>query len=164
MTNRIPLTKALASQLLKKRRDAGVSQYELADQLGWVRSKIKRIEKAEVASIETQDLSQLERALGNVQGGAAVSVSRAKPVIAHLAGKIGNSTGCFSDPKPVQRRMFKNLKFFQVSMTKQVQPGSLLGSRIELQGVRGRVQGVEATQDQYPLREGDQVVIAVRPS
>lgn len=156
MTNRIPLTKALASQLLKKRRDAGVSQYELADQLGWVRSKIKRIEKAEVASIETQDLSQLERALGNVKD-MVPSPTRAP-------GKIGNSTGCFSDPKPVQRRMFKNLKFFQVSMTKQVQPGSLLGSRIELQGVRGRVQGVEATQDQYPLREGDQVVIAVRPS
>ena len=156
MMERVQLTRSMATQLLKKRQAAGMSQYELADQLGWVRSKIKRIEKAEVSSIDAQDLTQLERVLDRVKDRV--------PSPTAVPGKIGNSTGCFSNPKPVKRRMFKNLKFFEVSMTKQVQPGSLLGSRIELGGVRGHINGVEATQDQYPLREGDQVVIAIWPS
>ena len=60
---RVPFTSKNASGLRKMRKQRGLTQYQLAEKLGWVRSKIKRLEKHEVSSIHEDDLVALANAL-----------------------------------------------------------------------------------------------------
>jgi len=59
MQNRLVLTEEAARDFARMRRDAGVTQYEVADLLSWPRSKVKRIECAETKTISQEDFLAL---------------------------------------------------------------------------------------------------------
>lgn len=59
MQNRLVLTEEAAHEFARLRRDAGVTQYEVADLLSWPRSKVKRIECAETKTISQEDFLDL---------------------------------------------------------------------------------------------------------
>ena len=56
---RVKLPKHIANDLRKLRERSGLTQYELADQSGLTRSKIKRIEKGEVSTIVQKELDKI---------------------------------------------------------------------------------------------------------
>jgi transcriptional regulator with XRE-family HTH domain len=56
---RVNFTKKDAHALCRMRKAREMTQYELAEALGWPRSKIKRLEKHEVKSIEENDLAAI---------------------------------------------------------------------------------------------------------
>lgn len=56
---RVKLPKHIANDLRKLRERSGLTQYQLADQSGLTRSKIKRIEKGEVSTIVQQELDKI---------------------------------------------------------------------------------------------------------
>lgn len=156
---RIKLTKDRATALLEARTQAGVSQYELADRLGWVRSKIKRLEKGEVQSIEEVDLELLEAEL-NVQESSKPREVVSKPRSSDNVVPMFKRGELFTRVQWVPRRVEgQNQVFFRVKMKTQVDVDALLGTPLELMGYAGRVHGVENAVGQDPLRPGDSVVI-----
>ena len=161
---RIKLTKNKAQELLRARERAGKSQYEVADSLGWVRSKIKRIEKAEIQSIDEDDLKQLEQFLSVKESSSKKAESATKS--SEKGGKLltmFKSDKLFTKVRHLMDRhqaRTLNQVFFEVTMGKAMSAEELLNVRkVELLGVVGSINGVENTQDQDPLRPGDRVVI-----
>ena len=160
---RVKLTKTKAEQLRVARARLGVSQYELADEFGWVRSKIKRLEKCEVQSIEKDDLERLEKRLGvKESGGPRVEVKVKKT----RSSKSGNVVPLFDGRKTFESVQFlpgrtngNNCAFFRVKMARQVDVDTLMGTPLELAGYSGKVHGIENMVGQDPLRPGDVTVI-----
>lgn len=60
---RVKLPKHIANDIRKLRERSGLTQYELADQAGLTRSKIKRIEKGEVSTIVQKELDAIMQIL-----------------------------------------------------------------------------------------------------
>lgn len=140
---RVHLTKKKAEGLKAARVQAGKSQYELANELGWVRSKIKRLEKGEVQTIDESDLKALEQKLAahpDVQEvkifregiGKARSSSKSEffEEVAYLADREASPGGV-------------NCAFFRVRMRKTMIVRELMGVELELEGRRGRIHGIE---------------------
>lgn len=158
---RIKLEVKKALELADARGKSGLSQYELADELGWPRSKIKRIEKAEVQTIEEGDLKRLEEALD------VKDLGRTRVEVTIKKKKRG------ADVVPLFRRgeLFERVQFmparltgdncayFRVKMAKQVDVDSLMGTPLELAGYSGKVHGVENVGGQDQLRPGEVLVI-----
>lgn len=152
MTNRIPLTKKLTQELLRSRKDLGFSQYELANKLGWVRSKIKRIEKAEVSTVDEGDLKALDDVLGTTSVQGAAPKKR--------ISKVPFSKVPFS--KAVRKRKnsrYKNQAFFTVTLREDRVPEELIGLEFECDGIRGPIHGVESTQTQKLIRAGERILV-----
>ena len=164
---RIKLTKNKAQELLRAREGSGKSQYEVADALGWVRSKIKRIEKAEISTIDEDDLVQLERFLNVQESSSKKAPAKKTPVTSSEKGaqiiSMFKPDKLFSKVRHLLDRhteKTRNQVFFEVTMAQQMSAEELLNVRkVELLGVTGSINGVENTQDQTPLRAGDRVVI-----
>jgi len=177
---RVKLTKKMAETIRKTRAAVNVSQYELADALGWVRSKIKRLEKAEVATIGVEDLMMLENVFQlqwdqkvdfNVQESSSNKAvpakgSSKKTVLSPTEKKSSSKTkmgALFSSVRHLPERKLglkSSQVFFEVTVVKTMTAEELLGvRRIELLGVEGSINGVENTQNQIPIRAGDRVVI-----
>lgn len=138
---RTPLTKAKAQQLLSARTRSGLSQYELAAKLGWVRSKIKRIERAEVSSIVADDLRRLESAIGL---DPTPSAEENEDVVV-LLGEVRPAT-------PHQM-------FVRARVMVSTPPHELLGYQVHEAGHTRAVHGVEHATTQDPLKPGDEVVL-----
>jgi len=144
---RIKLKVQQALELARARKKKGLSQYELAEQLGWPRSKIKRIEKAEVQSIEEEDLKTLRKKL-NVKESATKRAS-SKKRSSRKKEKSDRSKGPRTD----------NQRLFLVKMLQGMKPEELIGEPMRAGGVSGHIHGVENTKDQDPLKAGDEVVL-----
>jgi len=161
---RVALTKKMAEELLHARERASKSQYEIADELGWVRSKIKRIEKAEIKTIDEADLKQLAQLLG-VKDLSTKRLSSKKRSTSSGAKVISlfKVKGLFTKVRHLPLRSLaggKNVLFFEVTMAKDMTAEQLLEVRkVDLLGVTGSINGVENTQDQNPIRAGDRVSI-----
>jgi transcriptional regulator with XRE-family HTH domain len=157
---RVTLTKKKAQELFRAREATGKSQYEVAEELGWVRSKIKRLEKAEVKTILEEDLQTLEEYLGvqesSSKEGAPVKKRSSRKVISMFKAE-----DLFSNVLHLpERTTGKNLQFFEVTMAKTMSAEDLHRVReIELLGVMGSINGVENSQSQVPIPAGDRVVI-----
>lgn len=164
---RVKLKVQKALELAEARKRKGLSQYELADQLKWPRSKIKRIEKAEVLTIEEKDLKKLCKRLGVKVPSNVLEPAQKKALSKKRSSRKSNVVSMFKEEglftnvfHLVDRTGWKNQVFFEVTMAKEMKAEELLrvGS-IELLGVTGSINGVENTIDQNPLRYGDRVVI-----
>lgn len=158
---RVKLTKTKAEQLRVARARLGLSQYELADEFGWVRSKIKRLEKCEVQSIEKDDLERLEKRLGVKESNGPrveVKIKKARSSRGNVVSLFGGKT--FESVQFLPGRTNgNNCAFFRVKMARQVDVDSLMGTPLELAGYSGKVHGIENMIDQDPLRPGDVTVI-----
>lgn len=174
---RIDLNLTEAANIKKARMAKGFSQYQLAEQLGWVRSKVKRIEKFEVSTIERADLESLWRVLDGsfVKGCKTEEVQQELSFCA--ASKSSSDMGeeperkicrpvregvaedLFTNVYFVPRRMGVNQAFFKVTMKKGMKPDQLLRTKVAILGYEGVVHGVENDTMQDPLRAGDQVIL-----
>lgn len=151
---RTKLTKAKAQQLLQAREMARISQYELAKKLGWVRSKIKRLEKGEVQSIEEEDLKRLEEVLGLSNSDNVIVL---EPLKSRGVFKEGLP---FDVVKKEERHVGgDNQVFFRVRMTTKMKPADLLRRTVEIHGYEGAIHGVESLKSQGSLKIGDEVLI-----
>lgn len=131
-----------------------MSQYELAAKLGWVRSKIKRLEKGEVASIDEEDLEAIEKELGISSSDNVIVLEPKKP---RGARKIGLP---FSVLQKEERAVAgTNQVFFLVRMKTTMRAEDLLTRNVKLLGYEGAIHGVENSRDQEPLKPGDEFVI-----
>jgi len=158
MGTRTTLTKNLALEIMKSRKSQGLSQYELADKLGWVRSKIKRLEKGEVLSIAEEDLAALARTLRWGRG-----ISSSAPTASSKTVKSANASS-FKLLGPVSRVRTK-LKYFRVEFLHPVKVRELLGLQVAFPTARGAIHGIEHTTKQGRIFEkGEQTIIAVYPS
>lgn len=161
METRVELTESMATRLMEARELAGLSQYHLADDLGWVRSKIKRIERAEVQTVGEEDLRRITKKLNvDFTKKAAAPKRRASPgpePKKKAAAAPFKVEEVFS--RVTQKRSETNLVYFQVTMRKEMDPMDLIGRDTKLGGVKGRINGVEHTKEQNPLKRGDRVVI-----
>jgi len=165
MLERIPLTKAMAAELLKARKAAGISQYALADELGWVRSKVKRLELGEVESIAKKDYDAL---MGLLKGVTPKNGARKAPETVAAPRKprrkAVQGSQLFDSVNPITNRRSK-LKFFRVRLARDTMLEDLLSQMIALKDVRGTINGVEHHQSQGPeFKKGEKVVIAIYPS
>lgn len=61
---RVQFTTSMASRLARARRDAGISQGKLAKTVWIPRAQVKRLERAEVSTVDEATLARLEKALG----------------------------------------------------------------------------------------------------
>lgn len=168
--NRVPLTKKLANTLRRARVETGMSQYELATKLGWVRSKIKRIEKAEVISIPASDLEALQQKLLNGASEEGYEdAPEATPVEKAPKPKPKPSTwwradGWFQSVKH-QKRSASQLDYFEVDLKKPMSVKELQNACLSINGVKGRVIGVEYNSDQGPnFTTGERIVLALFPA
>jgi transcriptional regulator with XRE-family HTH domain len=150
---RVELTKSRAASLLAGREALGMSQYALADALGWPRAKIKRLERGETVTIQESDLLALEAMFA---GGRPVPQKAPKVP----RKKWGSTDKLFTRVKRLPRqRGSENTVFFRVRMKVEIHPDQLSGRHLDLEGVKGCVHGVAHTKRQVPLRVGDEVVI-----
>ena len=157
---RVNLTKSKAQELLRARERSGKSQYELASELAWVRSKIKRIERAEIANIDEEDLTALERVL-DVKESKKARVGKRPKVIKLFPGST-KVEGLFTKVVRQHHRQkphFENQVFFLVTVRSTWHPDNLLGLEVELEGLQGTIHGVEHRGDQVPIRAGERVPI-----
>lgn len=169
MKMRIELTKKMAQQIYDARMDADISQYELANELGWVRSKIKRLEKGEVQSIEESDWDRLIEALDVKEYSPRRGVTRSRrdnviPLHTGVLPEVGEATTSqkklFTRVKRISRGgVYRNQVFFRVTMKKELPVEDLLCQVLEIDGLLGAIHGVENREDQDPLKAGDSVVI-----
>jgi transcriptional regulator with XRE-family HTH domain len=150
MSDRTPLTQKLARKLKAARNVKGLSQYELADELNWPRSKIKRIEKAEVKTVDVEDLTKLE--------GVLFVKSVKEPV---KTGSKPVKTGMFRSSTKLDRTMGPHLKFVRVEMAVVARPGELLGERVMFGDIQGAIHGVENSAEQDPLKPGHVLDLAI---
>lgn len=157
---RIKLEVKKALELADARGKSGLSQYELADELGWPRSKIKRIEKAEVQTIEEEDLKSLEEVLdvkdlGRTRVEVTVKKKRGAEVV-----PLFRRGELFERVQLLPARLTgDNCAYFRVKMAKQVDVDSLMGTPLELAGYSGKVHGIENVGRQDQLRPGEVLVI-----
>jgi transcriptional regulator with XRE-family HTH domain len=170
-TVRKKLTERQTGILLRARTRAGMSQYALADVLGWPRSKVKRLEKGEVKTISLEDLRAWKGATSrspNVQelapqGGVLARKKRSSEggggARKKRSSHVGNIVNWFELVKKESRRSGKNQRFFRVVLKQQLNPEQLLGRVATLHGVTGIIHGVENDRTQVPIKAGDQVVI-----
>lgn len=165
---RVKLTKKKAAEFVAARTKRELSQYELADKLGWPRAKVKRIEKGEVATIDEIDLRQLCRALG-VQEPSNVKEPKTKRAGSKKRSKAERKkvVSIFEEGRLftkvyhlVERNGQSNQVYFEVTMAKEISPDALCRVRsVELLGVTGSINGVENSVAQDPIPAGDRVVI-----
>ena len=162
---RVKLTKKMAGAIRKARTQAKVSQYALADSLGWPRAKVKRLELGETKTIDEEDLKRLEQTL-NVQESSSkkADVPKKRSSSSKPGGKIISmfkAEALFNKVRYLREKgVGGNQVYFEVTMAKDMTADQLLGIRkVELLGVTGSINGVENTQDQNPLRAGDRVAI-----
>ena len=158
MSERTELTKKLARQLKSARNVKGLSQYELADALGWPRSKIKRIEKAEVQTIGVKDLKELRAVL--FAAGVKKNELDVKEPVKTSAKKV-KLPRLFRTIERLDRKMGDHLIFFRVEMAVVAKPEELLEGIVMHKGVKGAIHGVENTVEQDPLKPGHVLDIAV---
>jgi transcriptional regulator with XRE-family HTH domain len=161
MSERIPLTRVMAEGLLKARKAAGLSQYTLAEKLGWVRSKIKRLELGEVESILKKDYKTL---MDLLEGRAPSNGVKPRKKAAASRKKAVQASRLFDIVDPIKNRRSR-LRFFRVRLAREMSVDDLISQTVALKDVRGTINGVEHTQSQGPkFRKGEKVVIAVFPS
>lgn len=156
---RVALTKKRADELKTARIRAGKSQYELANELGWVRSKVKRLEKGEVRTISEEDLKALERRLRSHPDVKEVRIPRGDG-----GERPGNAKAeeFFERVELLDRQASpggRNCAFFRVRMKESMLVSALDRVEFTLLGYKGAVHGVENAVDQPVLRKGDVVVI-----
>jgi len=173
------LTAELATELLKRRLRTNHSQYSLANKLGWPRSKVKRLEKAEVKTVSVEDYRRWNAATAFRKAGVqepatkrgtskkATSSATPKPRSKKVGVKKPRSSSSRVEKSVLFRVVgehprsgsWKNQRFFEVEMKTQIAPVELLGRRVPIRGLDGTIHGVENTRTQDPLKAGDRVVI-----
>jgi transcriptional regulator with XRE-family HTH domain len=182
---RIALTPKMANSLRDARIAKGMSQYQLAEQLGWVRSKIKRLEKHEVLTIPQEAHEKMLRILGTHAPPAtppktapqpkapkASSVKKADP--SSLKGvplliKIGKgaaSPAPFTVLRTVPRRATA-LRYIKVRFEQPFSLEDLVSARVILatdESQQYSINGVEYRVRQGPVfKPGDVMVLGFFP-
>lgn len=148
---RVPFTRKHARAVRRGREARGATQYELAEELGWPRSKIKRLEKHEVVSIVREDLAALTAALD--VGGA--DGERGAPKIDEVPNAVAIDVG-----REDTTREIPNVRFFEVVFREETSSAALRGAELRHDGVTYRVHGVEhETANGGVFVPGDQAVL-----
>ena len=162
------LTEKLATELKRRRVRAKLSQYKLAEVLGWPRSKVKRLEKAEVKTISMEDIRAWKGATSRTSNVQESASERGNPTPKKRSSSGGgvargsSITNWFELVRKEERSgIFKNLRFFRVVSKRKVEGEKLLGRRAVFHGVDGHIHGVENDITQVPIQVGDEFVLAL---
>jgi len=151
MTMRIEWTQSMARGLRESRAQSELSQYELADQTGLTRPKVKRLEKHEIASVLREDVEKLEGVLGPLLVTKATKATKgARKLPMALVGEEPEKG------RNVRRYLVKFLEDITITQ---------LWKSVDLvdlgKGRRGRLCGVECSTGQAVYRKGDKTVLAL---
>jgi len=171
---RVPLTKKMVNTLQVARKGAGLSQYVLADRLGWKRSKIKRLEKGEVGTIEDADYRAflgccVENGANRreIRKEATRTAAVKRPGGAELRGAVSSY---FTKVRMLPSRGKSCLEFVRVTLTKDLPDHmDVLEKRVHVKASRlekwtsRTVIGLEFAQEQLPLKKGMTVDLALHP-